>query len=327
MGWDKISKINRWTDAIGSGGLSEVARGVMGGSPMDLLKKGISGNNEGDKPPAFDYRQPQGLPLRKQALEFGGIDPAEMNQSIALAGEQSRQQNVAGYNAAIASQRGVNPTAAVTSMGQNLSSANADAGAQTQALQAQTTWGAQQSNQNMMMDYYKTLGQFNQNADLGAQQADTARRGQNIKGVTDSLGPIGGIIGGVAAAFSDERLKEPVNHDEEMLHHYRMGRHEEGGADQMAQQGPKSTEQFMDTLKPQEFEYRPGTVASDGQQPHIGVMAQDLEKTPQGKSVVNDTPEGKVVDTSHLAMMLAATVGDLHQRLSRLEGGSHGQRV
>jgi len=53
----------------------------------------------------------------------------------------------------------------------------------------------------------------------------------------------------------------------------------------------------------------------------VGVMAQDLEKTPMGASFVKDTPNGKQVDYGHgLAAILASQV-NIHDRLRHLEEG------
>lgn len=269
----------------------------LGTFSNDLNK--LTGGGGGTPQP---YAYP-GADKRQEGLNYAGIDPTAMNQQVAQAGEQQRQQNVAAYNAAIASQRGVNPTAAAMSMGNNLSAVNAQTGANVQNIEAQNSWQAQQANQSALLDLYRSSTGAAANAASNA----TAQRGQN-------LGLLGGIVGGLGAAFSDEHMKEPVD----QLHSV-LSRHLTGGQ-QMAQEGPKSTEDFMSSLKPQEFQYKPGTAASDGEKPHVGVMAQDLEKTPQGASAVMDTPEGKMVDTKQLAMMLAASIGDLHSRLSALEG-------
>lgn len=250
-----------------------------------------------------------GLKEREQGLNYAGIDANAINQQVAQSGEQQRQQNIAAYNAAIASQRGVNPTAAAMSMGQNLANINAQTGANTQNITAQNAWQASQGNQNALLSLYNSL--------MGAQSAAnanaTTQRGQNL----GLIGSIAGGIGSALGALSDENAKQPVDHHEILSRHL-------SGKQEMSQNGPKSTEEFMSSLKPQEYEYKVGTIADDGQKPHVGVMAQDLEKTPQGASAVIDTPEGKMVDTRQLAMMLAASIGDLHSRLSMLEGKNRG---
>lgn len=59
--------------------------------------------------------------------------------------------------------------------------------------------------------------------------------------------------------------------------------------------------------------------ATDGRQ--FGIMAQDLEKTPAGRSVVKKGPNGtKMVDTSRLALVEGAAINGLLKRIEALEG-------
>jgi hypothetical protein len=58
--------------------------------------------------------------------------------------------------------------------------------------------------------------------------------------------------------------------------------------------------------------------ATHGRQ--FGIMAQDLEKTPAGKSVVHQAPNGtKMVDTSRLALIEGAAINGVMKRLAELE--------
>jgi hypothetical protein len=267
--------------------------------------------------------------MRKKAEGYFGtasnISGEDLQRQIQQQGDVSRSENVNAYNAAIAAQRGVNPTAAAMAMGQNLSSANAKSGAQTQALQSQagyqtqvTNQQGQQTQQRALLDYYNTL----MGGSASQRQADVANKGQNM-GLLQGL--VGGVASGAAGAMvaSDERLKQPIGDGmDDYLHHHMMGLHEQ--RKEMESKGKTSTEDFMSSLRPQEYEYKPDRASSDGSKPHVGVMAQDLEKTPVGASAVMDTPEGKMVDTRQLSTMLAAAVGDLHQRLSAIEGRRHG---
>ena len=278
-------------------------------SPIGQAKKlfdGQGGGGGAGSPMHADKK------LKKEGLAYAGLDTAGIQAQIGQAGEQQRQGNIAAYNAAIASQRGVNPTAAAMSMGQNLSGINAQTGASTQMGQAQVGLQGGLANQQALLDYYRTLSGAGAQRDIASTQADVARRGQNM----DFFGKIaGGAAAGAGAAIagSDENMKQPIDHEETLSRHM-------SGKQQMAANGPKSTEDFLDTLKPQEYEYKPGTIGDDGGKAHTGVMAQDLEKTPQGAGAVIDTPDGKMVDVRQLASLLAASVGDLHMRISQLEG-------
>jgi hypothetical protein len=66
------------------------------------------------------------------------------------------------------------------------------------------------------------------------------------------------------------------------------------------------------------YQYRPGIGLPQGQQ--YGVMAQDLERTPAGASVVQQGPNGvKQVDTGRLTMQNTAAIGELANNLDQLK--------
>jgi hypothetical protein len=48
-------------------------------------------------------------------------------------------------------------------------------------------------------------------------------------------------------------------------------------------------------------------------------MAQDLEKSKAGKSLVMNTPTGKMVDTSQAVMTALAALGHVAKRLDKVE--------
>jgi hypothetical protein len=87
-------------------------------------------------------------------------------------------------------------------------------------------------------------------------------------------------------------------------------------AEQAAMYGAPS--QMLDQLDPYAFKYKPGT-GMDPNEQHYGVMAQDLERSPMGASLVRDTPDGKMVDTKKATMANMAAATDLHDRVKALE--------
>jgi hypothetical protein len=77
------------------------------------------------------------------------------------------------------------------------------------------------------------------------------------------------------------------------------------GAVQMAQQAPGYSFQYKSPGQPG---------MPPGQQ--YGVMAQDLEKTPAGRSVVQEGSDGvKRIDTPRLTMQNTAAIGELANRI------------
>ncbi len=81
---------------------------------------------------------------------------------------------------------------------------------------------------------------------------------------------------------------------------------------------PASTE-MLKNIRPVSFDYKPGEGAPGR---NYGVLAQDLEKSPMGASLVQPDARGvKTVNVGKAAMANLAATADLHQRVSALEGG------
>lgn len=75
---------------------------------------------------------------------------------------------------------------------------------------------------------------------------------------------------------------------------------------------------FVDKLHPYSYEYKEPEV--DGYGKRLGVMAQDIERSKLGQSMVQDTPHGKMVDTKQASLASLAVISDLNKRLEALEG-------
>lgn len=98
--------------------------------------------------------------------------------------------------------------------------------------------------------------------------------------------------------FSDENMKEGVS----------------DGSDQIRG--------FLDSVSPHSYEYKDeyqdNPMAGDGS--YVSPMAQELEQTELGSDMVQDTPDGKVVDYGKGFGTLLAGVADINKRLSKMEG-------
>lgn len=66
------------------------------------------------------------------------------------------------------------------------------------------------------------------------------------------------------------------------------------------------------------YNYRDGS-GEDPTKRRYGVMAQDLERTPMGASLVEDTPRGKVIDTRQATGSLLASVSDLQRQIDEMK--------
>lgn len=89
------------------------------------------------------------------------------------------------------------------------------------------------------------------------------------------------------AAMSDERAKENVL------------------------PGAAQTREFLSHLNAWEYDYKD---PRHGAGRYVSPMAQEIEKTPVGKSAIVETPEGKFVDYARLSGIQLAAAADLHKR-------------
>jgi hypothetical protein len=77
---------------------------------------------------------------------------------------------------------------------------------------------------------------------------------------------------------------------------------------------------MLDKLTAYQYEYKDPTMPGAGPGKHLGVMAQDLEKSPAGQTFVHESPEGhKVVAYGEMLPALLASMAVLHKRTKALE--------
>jgi len=87
---------------------------------------------------------------------------------------------------------------------------------------------------------------------------------------------------------------------------------------------PTDSKSFLDKLKAVEFEFKD---PKNGEGKQLGILAQDLEKAGEvGKSMVIDTPEGKMVDFGKGFGAILAATADLNKRLSQIESTRTGSK-
>ncbi len=218
--------------------------------------------------------------------------------------KQQTNQNAAATNAIIGSQRGVNAGLAMRQGLQQQATANQNLAGQAQQARTQEQLAAQQAlGQNITQSRQLDLQQQNQQNQyaLGNRQINAGIEMQNSANTTALWGGLLGAAaaGGSAAAgrpASDERLKKDI-----------------GDGDQDAYA-------FLDALKAHKFNYKnpDGPGAQHGQQ--LGVMAQDIEQGP-GRNMVQDTPDGKMLDPAKGFGSVLAAQANLHERLKKIEGG------
>lgn len=126
------------------------------------------------------------------------------------------------------------------------------------------------------------------NSAVANQQADTQKKQFDANLISG--------IGQTAVMASDERAKKDIEPKK-----YAM----------------EEIEQFLKVLKPSTYEYKD---AKHGTGEKMGVMAQDLEKSEIGKTMVDTAPDGtKMVDTNKAIGALLAANADMAKRIKKLE--------
>jgi hypothetical protein len=85
-------------------------------------------------------------------------------------------------------------------------------------------------------------------------------------------------------------------------------------------QNQDKVKSFLDAIEPVTFDYK-NPDGQNGKTPgkHLGIIAQQIEKAPFGKSMVMDTPNGKAIDIPSAVGTLLGSAAELNDRISSLE--------
>ena len=173
---------------------------------------------------------------------------------------------------------------------------SAGQGATLRAQEQQAAMGqyanALQAQQNTEMQRQIQLGQ----TQVAQTNAASQRIGQQREQDQSGIGSMVGGIGAIASKLSDERAKMQIH-----------------GAEQ-------DVADMFQALHAKRFQYRPGMGEPQGEQ--VGIIAQDLERTPAGRTLVEHDSEGmRRIDPQRALMSLLAAGADIYDRLRKLEGG------
>lgn len=279
------------------GGIKKAVGGVVGAvlSPIDKLAGGQArGTAE------LSYQPQQGELIAELQKRMRGETPSLADIST----KQNVQQGLAATLAAINSSRGASP-GLKTRLGMQASEA-----AQNEIARQGVLARMQEQNQNIMN--LANVIQGAQAAQMGREQmisaADMAAK-QARAGLLGSAGMAGamyasspaaaaGGAGGAAAAapaaaaVSDKKEKKNIEDTE------------------------GKARDFIEMIKPKLYEYKD---EMHGEGKHLGIIAQDLEKSELGKAMVKETPEGKQVDFGKGFGAVLAAVAEINQRLNELD--------
>lgn len=238
------------------------------------------------------------------ALE-SGQGPSVANQYVANAQQNSLAQALAQ---AASARGGVNPAMAYRNALNAAAQGSQQAVQQGAMMRAQEGIAGQQLAQN-----YEQLGMqgdlANQNTFMQAQGVNATTAGQNLQaqsgmalqGQKQAGDMMQGVISGASTAMmSDENAKTDIS----------------SGGDKI--QG------FLDAISAKQYKYKD---PANGAGTHVSPMAQDLEKTPVGDSMVQDTPQGKVVDYGKGFGAILAAMAHINDRQNQIEGKYAGGTV
>jgi hypothetical protein len=103
-------------------------------------------------------------------------------------------------------------------------------------------------------------------------------------------------LGGALAALSDKNEKKQIDVPSE-----------------------EKLSKFIDALKAYEYEYKNPDEPGAGEGRYISPMAQDMEKSEIGSQMVEDTPDGKIVNYGKAGGVMLATAAMLNDRMGELE--------
>lgn len=168
-----------------------------------------------------------------------------------------------------------------------------------------------------------------------ADQAAASASGKELKKATRALGEGAAMMGAANAAnrraYAPMVGRAPSNARSSM----NTLRSQLGGgvmpfsfSDKESKMKAHLLDDMMAKTKPYSFDYNADgrrlqkALGNDPDGRQYGVMAQDLERSPVGRSMVIDTPEGKVVDTNKAAMASLAANARLNERVEELEQNS-----
>lgn len=300
MGRTPVSGADTARSQAAYGGLMNMARGPEGPSAAQAQLQ--QGTNQAMASQLALARSGRGMgesasAMRNAQMQGAGIAANQANQSAMLRANESqayRGQQMQAYNAAGGLAQGM------TGAGLQGRALNDQTGlAYGQQNLAATQAGQQGANQGFGLQNTVNVGQLQGN--MGYEQGLNGIYATNMgkpqeAGSTPDWMPY--MQAGVAAAslFSDERVKTNVEKTD-----------------------GKGALQAILATTPSEWDYREPEKHGAGRQ--FGQMAQDWERTPLGKTVVNHAPDGtKMVDTRRIAVLNTAAIGELARQVKALGG-------
>lgn len=258
----------------------------------DLMTRAAQGN----APSAAEAMMRQAGAQQQANLRSALASQAASGRGLGMAARNAQAQQAATTGAG---QMMSNQQAQIAQLrAQEMAQARAALGQQLSGMRGQDIQGyglGQNEQAQLMQANQMQLEAAKAQAEM--QQRYAEQKAQETK---DIFGGIAQGIGTVASFFSDERVKENVR------------------------PADRDVKELLAALAAKHYDYKRGFGGKD----NLGVMAQDLERSRVGRTMVQevDTPEGrrKTVDMRKALAAALASSAHLNKRLSKLEGARHG---
>lgn len=155
--------------------------------------------------------------------------------------------------------------------------------------QAQLTQQANIANTESLNDAQARLFGLAQDGKANTTE-DRIRAEQANAGIASGVAK---VVGAVAGAISDRREKKNIK------------------------KADADVDEMLAYLAPSSWDYKD---EAHGKGRHVGVMAQDLERSKAGRSLVTEHDGKKMIDTNRAVSALLASQAQLNKRLAELEG-------
>lgn len=263
-----------------------VDRGIAGQLAVANSARGSAAQRAGAMRGAQLQGQDMMAGLGAQSGALRAQEIATARQGL-IGADQGLSNSLAGMRGADVGQAGMNLQAQMANRAQNDQYAQALAGYGMNASGAVTEGRRGAANAQNTFDFNTQVGNANLEKDKAAGEQQLG--GQVAGGAGSAIAA--GL--GALAFFSDKRAKTKIK------------------------AGDEDVDSFLKTLKPYSYEYKD---KAHGEGKKTSVMAQDLEKTSLGDTLVSRHKSGlRVVDYAKALPVMLASMGRLSDRLEKAE--------
>lgn len=315
---EQLSGLERMRNLMDTSQSSAASRDVLAGgqqaaqgaqSLATVAKGGLVGQRG-----AMSQAQQTGGMVQQQAAQQAGIlrqqEAANATMQYGQAAASMRAGDAGTRAVALGEAQGVAGNT-LNNMDQNAIRERAEQDRVAKVLGAQQA--SQQGSIRSRMDMNDQQYAIEQGQIAEAQQQQAAAMGAAAAGAGAAV-----QMAGSAAASSDAYAKAEEARQRQSEHNKRDADNYYSDAD--LKTAVRSLSDRISSKTPgYSFNYKPGVKGEDPEKRNFGVMAQDLEKTPEGASVVSEGPQGKMVNTGKLALLHQAMMHDFNARLRSLE--------